>query len=656
MTTRDDPQASADEQLWILTAALCDGTITPAELAHLEALLRESDDARLFYAAYMDLHGRLQWRFRGGRQEAGDSVPNPTPPILPIILDLSPAIRRPLSAQLFSPGGVLFSYAMSGLIVGIVLLIGLTWRISDNQRPVVRNTTAPPIDREPEMRKVGRVTGMVDCRWADPKTGTFDRAAVSLGRKYALAAGFMEISYDTGAKVILQGPCTYEVESMAGGFLSLGKLTARVEAKEVTGPIGAQRPEGRSGQLDLSPFSPRGTGSRGERTANPTLSQRQPTVGRERQPAASLAPRPSSLFAVRTPTAIVTDLGTEFGVEVAENGATESHVIQGKVDVEMTNPHGASQSRIRVSAGSAVRVESKGKTILAVSYAPRRFASQLAFASAMDTSAERSYIQAVLADKPLAYWPLNEPPRARTFLDRSGNNFHGAALGTVYAGATTEGAPGSRVRETRRGRISAGSQDDVLQAPDGFPSRAVALDGRGYIDIGRQDRFALSNGFTVEAWIRLDGRTWLESPNGQIVSVGSSERRYQRSGWSLGYGIGRAGNQAQPVCCFSCYGVGAVSRVELPPDEWMHLTYVFGPDNVGLLFLNGRPRASFPLAKPAKTGPTWVTLGFGSNMDGEYWRGRLAHVAVYGSTLSQGQIQNHYHRIETGKEGPTMKP
>ena len=37
----------------------------------------------------------------------------------------------------------------------------------------------------------------------------------------------MEITYQTGAKVILQGPCTYEVDSAAGGFLSLGKLTAQ---------------------------------------------------------------------------------------------------------------------------------------------------------------------------------------------------------------------------------------------------------------------------------------------------------------------------------------------------------------------------------------------------------------------------------------------
>ena len=42
----------------------------------------------------------------------------------------------------------------------------------------------------------------------------------------------MEITYDTGAKVILQGPVTYVVESKDGGFLSLGKLTARVEKRE----------------------------------------------------------------------------------------------------------------------------------------------------------------------------------------------------------------------------------------------------------------------------------------------------------------------------------------------------------------------------------------------------------------------------------------
>ena len=96
----------------------------------------------------------------------------------------------------------------------------------------------PPWDRLPtcpsaarsRLPLVARITGMVDCQWADPHTAPVGFDRVSLGRKYALASGLMEITYDTGAKVILQGPCTYEVESTTGGYLSLGKLTARVDA------------------------------------------------------------------------------------------------------------------------------------------------------------------------------------------------------------------------------------------------------------------------------------------------------------------------------------------------------------------------------------------------------------------------------------------
>ena len=38
----------------------------------------------------------------------------------------------------------------------------------------------------------------------------------------------MEITYDTGAKVVLQGPVTYQAESN-GGYLSLGRVTGKLE-------------------------------------------------------------------------------------------------------------------------------------------------------------------------------------------------------------------------------------------------------------------------------------------------------------------------------------------------------------------------------------------------------------------------------------------
>ena len=125
----------------------------------------------------------------------------------------------------------------------------------------------------------------------------------------------MEITYDTGAKVILQGPVTYHVESRSGGYLSVGKLTARVEKKaEVPGP--------------QSPI-----------------------------PDPSLSTSHYPLFTIKTPTAIVTDLGTEFGVEVGESGDTGAYVFRGAVEMKPA-AHGS-------QGGQAVRLSENESLLVA---------------------------------------------------------------------------------------------------------------------------------------------------------------------------------------------------------------------------------------------------------------------------------------------------
>ena len=63
---------------------------------------------------------------------------------------------------------------------------------------------------------------MVDCQWEESgtvpsKSEPFRKwgllPSCCSATRFALASGLMEITYDTGAKVILQGPVTYEVES-----------------------------------------------------------------------------------------------------------------------------------------------------------------------------------------------------------------------------------------------------------------------------------------------------------------------------------------------------------------------------------------------------------------------------------------------------------
>jgi hypothetical protein len=130
-------------------------------------------------------------------------------------------------------------------------------------------------------------------------------------------SGLAEITYDTGAQVLLQGPVTYQVDSSRSGFLSVGKLAARIEKKAASG-----------------------------RKSNPI----------------SYPP----LFAVRTPTAVVTDLGTEFGVEVRENGETSSHVFRGSVQLQRTGVAEGKESPnntiiLHANEAACVKVQNGGK-------------------------------------------------------------------------------------------------------------------------------------------------------------------------------------------------------------------------------------------------------------------------------------------------------
>lgn len=201
---------------------------------------------------------------------------------------------------------------------------------------------------------VGRITGMVKCKWsADKDFLPYGGNYVSLGRKYKLDSGLMEITYDTGAKVILEGPCTYEVASASGGFLSLGKLTGKVEVEKAQG------------------------------------------------------------FFVRTPTAIITDLGTEFGVEVSPKGPTLSFVFQGRIAVQAVDAAGQAYGRVvTLTENQSIQVAAEGDSSNVIAVTTSDTAGKttaMKFVRTILAVDRRSYSQTVLADRPLFYWTFDEP-------------------------------------------------------------------------------------------------------------------------------------------------------------------------------------------------------------------------------------------------------
>ncbi len=361
-----DPKTPIDlvESIQDFIAAGQNGELAGDQWAEFVQLLQENDDACRLYVKYMDMSMLLP--------SVLASLPDDEAPAFDLIDD------EPTTDESYRMFGFLgniyhgsigflsqdvpFSLLIGALITGLGLLAGSL--VSVTHHTSVASKPSPSVVRPNFAEKndsIGRITSMVDVQWADVQTATVHGANVFAGRKYALASGLMEITYQSGAKVVLQGPCTYEAQTGNGGFLSLGKLTAQLEERgegREEGPGVRGQGSGTANQ-ELEIRNQKSQASNTQPALTLTLSQRErgPDTNPQSKNAksqiaksqisnpqslipnslSSPAPRPQPLapmFAVRTPTAVVTDLGTEFGVEVSKSGHTTSHVFRGSVEVQ----------------------------------------------------------------------------------------------------------------------------------------------------------------------------------------------------------------------------------------------------------------------------------------------------------------------------------
>ena len=138
---------------------------------------------------------------------------------------------------------------------------------------------------------------------------------------------------------------------------NLGKLVARVEKKVASGQwlVAGKEGRGERGErrgikgvvsIDKPEDAGRGLQSESLATSHWPLTTNPPAPG----------PRPlAPLFAVTTPTAVVTDLGTEFGVSVEKDGGTVTHVLEGRVKLEVSKENNAAEA-VQLNAGESAKV------------------------------------------------------------------------------------------------------------------------------------------------------------------------------------------------------------------------------------------------------------------------------------------------------------
>jgi hypothetical protein len=146
---------------------------------------------------------------------------------------------------------------------------------------------------------LGTLAGAYEARWR----GAHPRPGEPLyGVPYDLREGAAKIELDQGTSLVLEAPCQVELTRVGEVALRNGRLAAVV------------------------PPQARG-------------------------------------FRVRTRTALITDLGTEFGVIAHSDGSTEAHVLKGRISVALDpNRSGRATSRV-VDERRAAVVDAAGRTI-----------------------------------------------------------------------------------------------------------------------------------------------------------------------------------------------------------------------------------------------------------------------------------------------------
>jgi hypothetical protein len=424
------------DRVWELVDSVCNAEPDVENIRNLNARLQDDPVACNLYNDYCDLHAALIFRAKNRESFAAFQETFSASPALPPTCVCDAATPA-------STGYFISDWSLAYLVATVVLCVGLTiagmTHVSQpdsnrvaSESTIPQNTNSQSSDHGPASSDaiVARVTGMVECQWentrpGDPKAASLRilpprlQSPVLCGDKFALRSGLLEITYDTGAKVILQGPVTYEADSPTGGYLAVGKLTARVE---------------------------------------------------KRSAPASRLQSPVPLFAVRTPTAIVTDLGTEFGVNVDETGQTISYVFRGLIEV---SPHGQGKmaSKVQLKANDAAVVTVSGRV------EPRKTEDGSRFVRQLDNGTVRPFSDVPGIDKGRIVFSEPFTAEATDFaVDCPGLAFRRIAEGKSDASGDAVGVHGGFL-ELRHGNDSVCTQTVVTKRE--FSGRMIVS-----VDIG----------------------------------------------------------------------------------------------------------------------------------------------------------------------------
>ncbi|QNN23238.1 hypothetical protein HED60_13470 [Planctomycetales bacterium ZRK34] len=283
----------------------------------------------------------------------------------------------------------------------------------------------------------------------------------------------------------------------------------------------------------------------------------------------------------------VIDLGTRFRL-TADNQQVQVQVDEGHVQVLRLGPDGRPVESHTLAAASMASLDD----------------DKLTFGEYVPTQRPRRYMDAVLQDQPAMYWPLNAESGQMAWVD----------MGPRMLDAAMNGGAGI-----------------IADGPLG--ESAVHFDGSNELAAGSRQRDLITGApLTVETWLRLGEQTRPAS----IVLVSPGGRDF---GWELGL-IGRD----EPLrLAFDLFGQHRYrfDQVKLDHDRWMHIAVALDDAGVARLYVDGKLRQSLTGPPPRQGEPNNAVVKIGGWAAGPFFRGDLAHLAIYDHALKVDRMRHH---------------
>jgi hypothetical protein len=211
--------------------------------------------------------------------------------------------------------GIVFSWQYLSLMEKFDTLYSLAAIPDPVERDQLRSESRAT-GRNPGIASVARVTGISECEWPAGEQVLAFGDELAPGQRLKLTKGVVQLTLNTGARVVVEGPVDFVASTPSESTLTSGRLAAAV-------------------------------------------------------------PRFARGYTILTPTAEVVDLGTEFGVDVDESGASEVHVFDGDVVARPRGNGVADGELIHARIDEAIQFDATVTTGRRINADSRRFVRRL---------------------------------------------------------------------------------------------------------------------------------------------------------------------------------------------------------------------------------------------------------------------------------------